>query len=70
MNQRIVNSIYLCMFDKPLKTTTMKRAIKTWILKNYPPIVLTILIMMTFVAMCALLSVIEYLTTDLPIQYQ
>jgi len=48
----------------------MKRAFQTWFMKNYPPIVLTILIMMTFVAMCALLSVIEYLTTDLPIQYQ
>ena len=48
----------------------MKRAIKTWILKNYPPIVLTILIMMGFVAMCGALAVIEHFTTDLPIQYQ
>jgi len=48
----------------------MKRAFQTWFMKNYPPIVLTILIMTGFVAMCALLSVIEYYTTDLPIQYQ
>jgi len=52
------------------KKEQMKRAFQTWFMKNYPPIVLTILIMMGFVAMCALLSVIEYYTTDLPIQYQ
>jgi hypothetical protein len=48
----------------------MKRAIKNWLIVNYPPIVLTILIMMGFVAMCTLLWVIEHFTTDLPIQYQ
>lgn len=48
----------------------MKRAIKNWLIANYPPIVLTILMMMGFVLMCGALAVIEHFTTDLPIQYQ
>lgn len=48
----------------------MKRAIKNWVLKNYPPIVLTIAMMLAFVLMCGALAVIEHFTTDLPIQYQ
>lgn len=48
----------------------MKRAFQTWFMKNYPPIVLSILIMMGFVLMCGALAVIEHFTTDLPIQYQ
>ena len=44
---------------------------KNWILKNYPPIVLTILIFMAFVLMSGMLSAINHITTpDLPIQYQ
>ena len=44
---------------------------KNWILKNYPPIVLTIVALMVFVLMAGLLSAINYITTpDLPIQYQ
>lgn len=48
-----------------------KEQMKNWILKNYPPIVLTILTLMVFVLMAGLLSAINHITTpDLPIQYQ
>jgi len=48
-----------------------KEQMKKWILKNYPPIVLTIVALMVFVLMAGLLSAINYITTpDLPIQYQ
>jgi len=48
-----------------------QKQMKNWILKNYPPIVLTILTLMVFVLMAGLLSAINHITTpDLPIQYQ
>lgn len=34
MNSRIVDSIYLFMFGKPLKTTTMKATIKDFVFPN------------------------------------
>jgi len=48
-----------------------KEQMKKWILKNYPPIVLTIVALIVFVLMAGLLSAINHITTpDLPIQYQ
>jgi len=37
----------------------MKRAIKTWILKNYPPIVLSILMAVGLLALGILFALIE-----------
>ena len=41
------------------KKEHMKRAIKNWILKNYPPIVMTILISVELLALGIRFSVIE-----------
>ena len=48
----------------------MKKKIKNWVLKNYPPVVMSILMSLLFLAVAALLAIIEKLTTDLPILYQ
>jgi len=48
----------------------MKANIKALIKKHYPPVVLFILISLGFVLMCVLLNVIEFVTTDLPVQYR
>lgn len=48
----------------------MKANIKALIKKHYPPVALFILISLGFVLMCVLLNVIEFVTTDLPVQYR
>ena len=48
----------------------MKQRIKQLILKYYPPVVMSILMSLLFLAVAALLAIIEKLTTDLPILYQ
>lgn len=48
----------------------MKANIKALIMKHYPPVVLFLLISISFILMCVLLNVIEFMTTDLPIQYR
>lgn len=44
--------------------------IKQLIRQHYPPVVLFILIVISFVIMCVLLNAIEMITTDLPVQYR
>ena len=48
----------------------MKQRIKQLILKHYPPVVMSILIALLLFTLAALLGIIEYYTTNLPIQYQ
>jgi hypothetical protein len=48
----------------------MKQRIKQLIKKHYPPVVMSILIALILFAVAALLGIIEYYTTNLPIQYQ
>ena len=46
------------------------KTIKLFIKKNYPPVVLFTLIMISFFLMCVLLNAIELMTTNLPVQYR
>jgi len=46
------------------------KSIKQLVKENYPPVVLFTLIMISFVLMCVLLNAIEFMTTDLPVQYR
>lgn len=48
----------------------MKANIKALIKKHYPPVVLFLLISISFILMCVLLNVIEFMTTDLPVQHR
>lgn len=50
-------------------TKDMKK-ITTLIKKHYPPVVLFITIAIGFLILCGLLSGIEKITTDLPVQYR